>query len=50
MRIQIRKFSSSFNETGIPLEAGFTPDSKYVISGSDNKKIIFWNIETGKEL
>jgi WD40 repeat protein len=31
------------------LEAGFTPDSKYVLSGSDNKKIIFWNIETGKE-
>ena len=31
---------------GIALEAGFTPDSKYVVTGSDNKKITFWNIET----
>jgi COMPASS component SWD2 len=42
--------SANFNETGIPIEVGFTPDSKYVISGSENRKILIWNIETGKEL
>jgi len=47
---QLYKFSSNFNESGTPLEAGFTPDSKFLISGSDNKRIIFWNIETGREI
>ena len=32
------------------IEAGFTPDSKYVLTGSDTtKKITFFNIESGKE-
>lgn len=33
------------------LEAGFSPDSKYIITGSEGKKkIICWNIETGNEV
>jgi hypothetical protein len=43
--------SSPLNETGMPIEAGFTPDSRYVVSGSETtKKVTFWNIETGKEI
>jgi WD40 repeat protein len=35
----------------MPLEAGFTPDSKYVMTGSEtNRRVTFWNIETGKEI
>ena len=49
---KLHKFSSSFNDLGIiPLEAGFTPDSKYVMTGSEtNRRITFWNIETGREI
>jgi hypothetical protein len=32
------------------IEVGFSPDSKYVIAGSENKKVIFWNIDTKKEM
>jgi len=35
---------------GMVFEAGFSPDSKYLITGSEGKKkIICWNIETGAE-
>jgi len=37
-------------ELGASVESGFTPDSKYVVSGSEGRKILFWNIETGKEI
>lgn len=45
------KLSGNFNElgTGQILEAGFSPDSRYVVSGSEStkQKIMVWNIETG---
>lgn len=48
------KFTAQFNElaTGQILEAGFSPDSRYLITGSENakQKLYVWNIETGKEL
>jgi COMPASS component SWD2 len=48
------KFTAQFNElsTGSILEAGFSPDSKYMITGSENakQKIMLWNIESGKEV
>lgn len=48
------KFTAQFNElaTGQILEAGFSPDSKYLITGSENakQKLFIWNIETGKEI
>lgn len=40
------------NEVHGPLlQAGFSPDSKYLISGSEGpRKIIIWNIEKGEEI
>lgn len=33
------------------IEAGFSPDSKYLITGSEGKrKVICWNIETEQEV
>ena len=44
------KFTGTFNElnTGQILEAGFSPDSRYLITGSESakQKIVVWNIET----
>lgn len=34
----MHKFTGNFNESGILLEAGFSPDSKYVITGSESVK------------
>ena len=36
----------------VNLECGFSPDSKYVISGSSNSRqnVFIWNIATGKEV
>jgi WD40 repeat protein len=48
------KFTALFNElaTGQILEAGFSPDSKYLITGSENakQKLYIWNIEKESEL
>ena len=48
------KFTGSFNElgTGTILEAGFSPDSRYLVTGSEaqKQKIVIWNIETGQEV
>ena len=49
-----QKFTGTFNElgTGQILEAGFSPDSRFLVSGSESskQKIVVWNIETGKEV
>ena len=46
------KFAAPINElaTGQILEAGFSPDSRFLVSGSENskQKVFIWNIETGK--
>ena len=48
------KFTGNFNEpsTGSILEAGFSPDSRYLITGSEaaKQKIMVWNIESGNEV
>ena len=48
------KFQTNFNElgTGSILEAGFSPDSRYLVTGSEasKQKIVVWNIETGQEV
>lgn len=48
----MHKFTGNFNESGSLLEAGFSPDSKYVITGSEaaKQKIFIWNIQTGKQV
>lgn len=38
------------NSTGSTLEASFTPDSRYVLSGSQNGRIHVWSAETGDEV
>lgn len=35
------------NQSGLDLEASFTPCGKYVYSGSQNGSIFFWEVETG---
>ncbi|KFD49386.1 hypothetical protein M513_09749 [Trichuris suis] len=35
------------NGRGIPLEASFTPDGKYILSGSTDGSIYFWNQNDG---
>ncbi|XP_036595933.1 WD repeat-containing protein 82-like [Trichosurus vulpecula] len=35
------------NSQGLALEASFTPDSQFVMVGSEDGKIHFWNAETG---
>ena len=36
----------------VHLECGFSPDTRYVISGSANPRqnVFLWNIETGREV
>jgi len=37
--------------SGLLLEAGFSPDGKYLITGSEGKrKVICWNLETEQEV
>jgi len=45
-----RKFTSYSNESSLTIEASFTPDSKYIISGSEDGAIVAWNLETGNEV
>lgn len=43
--------NNEVGQSGQLLEAGFSPDSKYLISGSEGKhKIIVWNIEKEEEV
>jgi COMPASS component SWD2 len=38
------------NVRNIPLEASFTPDSQFIISGSSDGKIHIWNVERGNKV
>ncbi|KFD64546.1 hypothetical protein M514_23260 [Trichuris suis] len=44
---QNARFSDRVNGRGIPLEASFTPDGKYILSGSTDGSIYFWNQNDG---
>jgi WD40 repeat protein len=47
----MHKFTSNINDTGLTVEAGFTPDSRYVLTGSEtSKRVTFFNIETGRDI
>ena len=35
------------NNRGVPIEGCFSPDSKYVISGSSDGRVHAWNADTG---
>lgn len=38
------------NSTGLTLESSFTPDSRFVISGSQNGRLHIWSADTGEEV
>eukprot|EP01025_Chloroclados_australasicus_P027807 TRINITY_DN2750_c3_g1_i6.p1 TRINITY_DN2750_c3_g1~~TRINITY_DN2750_c3_g1_i6.p1 ORF type:complete len:270 (-),score=20.22 TRINITY_DN2750_c3_g1_i6:237-983(-) len=44
---QIQKFSNGMRPESQPMEASFTPDCKYLLSGRMDKTIRVWNIDTG---
>ena len=43
----MQTFAGHLNNRGVPIEGGFTPDSRFVISGSTDGRIHAWNAETG---
>jgi len=46
----VRTFSNFSNKGKSVIEAGFTPDSLYVFSGSDDGSIHLWETETGNNV
>jgi WD40 repeat protein len=47
---KLNKFSSQTCSIGPGCEVGFTPDSRYILSGSKEGRLIFWNVATGREI
>ncbi|CDW54793.1 Putative histone h3 lys4 methyltransferase comple x and rna cleavage factor ii complex subunit swd2 [Trichuris trichiura] len=43
----IYSLTDRVNGRGIPLEASFTPDGKYILSGSTDGSVYFWNQNDG---
>lgn len=46
----LQTFTGHLNSKGIPLEASFSPDSQFVISGSTDGRIHIWNAENGTKV
>ena len=42
--------SGHLNSRQLPLEASFSPDSQFVISGSSDGRIHIWNSDTGTKV
>jgi COMPASS component SWD2 len=47
---ELHTLSGHLNSTESILEASFTPDARYVLSGSQNGRVHVWSAETGKEV
>jgi len=43
-----QRLTGFMNRTGLDLQANFTPDGKYVFSGSQDGNIYFWKVDTGE--
>jgi len=43
----LQTFAGHMNNRGVPIEGCFSPDSKYVISGSSDGRVHAWNADTG---
>lgn len=41
------KLTDHINESSLLLEASFTPDSRYVLSGSEDGRVLIWDVENG---
>ena len=46
-RYFLQTFAGHMNNRGVPIEGCFSPDSKYVISGSSDGRVHAWNADTG---
>ena len=46
----LSKFQGHINSKQIPLEASFSPDSQFVISGSTDGRVHIWNAENGTKV
>jgi COMPASS component SWD2 len=46
---KVQQFTSYLNVNKTTLEASFTPDSNFVLSGSDDGTIHSWSIQNGRE-
>ena len=46
----IIQFLGHLNSKQLPLEASFSPDSQFVISGSSDGRIHIWNCENGQKV
>ena len=47
IRYFLQTFAGHMNNRGVPIEGCFSPDSKYVISGSSDGRVHAWNADTG---
>jgi COMPASS component SWD2 len=47
---QLASFRGHSNASGLALEASFTPDGQFVLSGSDDGRIHVWHAATGREV
>ena len=45
----LQQFMGHLNTKGLPLEASFSPDAQYVLSGSQDGMIHVWNTENGSK-
>jgi WD40 repeat protein len=46
----MQSFTGHVNTKSIPLEASFSPDSQFVISGSTDGRVHIWNAENGTKV
>jgi len=46
----LQAFTGHLNSKQLPLEASFSPDSQFVISGSSDGRIHIWNCENGQKV
>ena len=46
----LQSFTGHLNSKQLPLEASFSPDSQFVISGSSDGRIHIWNSENGQKV
>lgn len=46
----LQNFNGHLNTARLPLEASFSPDSQFVISGSSDGRIHIWNAENGQKV
>ena len=46
----LQTLNGHLNTKQLPLEASFTPDSQFIISGSTDGRVHIWNAENGQKV